>query len=397
MTVKPPISSGLIPETLSEGDTLGEHVGVLLRRTRETGRIALAEVAAALRIRVYYLQAIEQGMYENLPAPVYAVGFVRAYAEYLGLDGEEAVRRFKRDAHGLDSQPDLAFPLPIAERSIPGGRILVTALVLAICGYGLWYYEAGGGRPQPETVADVPPALLHPAQSVNTGPAAEPAASPVEAHASVPAPPQSVAAPSPRIGKDTKVAAAPVVAPPPPVPAPRPQPGLRTAATPLQPAAPAVEEPTQPDSSVTAAAPEPVSPAAPEMLAALELPEPPPPKPSVPGRVYGATDEPSRISLRFTGDCWIEIKDADQELRVSKLYHAGEVFRVADLPGLTLALGSADRVKILVDGKPVPVPKGPSPLRDIALDPDVLTGGHPAATPDAAPAPPPIAPSPPVR
>ena len=56
------------------------------------------------------------------PARPTRSAFVRAYAEYLGLDGEEAARRFKREGQGLDSQPGLSLPAPIAERSIPGGR-----------------------------------------------------------------------------------------------------------------------------------------------------------------------------------------------------------------------------------------------------------------------------------
>ena len=96
-----------------------------------------------------HLEAIEEGRYDRLPGPVYALGFVRAYAVHLGLDGEEAVRRFKLEAEGLEAQRDLSFPVPLAERSIPGGAMVLAAVILAVCAYGIWFYlssTAGPGR-----------------------------------------------------------------------------------------------------------------------------------------------------------------------------------------------------------------------------------------------------------
>ncbi|HEX4113814.1 MAG TPA: RodZ domain-containing protein [Stellaceae bacterium] len=363
--------------TASEGESR-DHVGALLRRTREGKRMALPDVARALRIRIHYLDAIENGAYERLPAQVYAVGFIRAYADYLALDGEEAVRRFRRETQGLDSQPDLSFPVPIAERSIPGGRILVTALVLAVCGYGLWYYQAGGGRKPPDTVPQVPAALVQPSESG----AADPLASPSEARASVRTRPQSAPTSLPA-GQDPKVAAAPIAA----ATAPLPEPALRNATAPVA---------ALPPNSVTAAtaAPPPSQAAIPDVGAgantpdataeqvALLSPPPPPPKPSVPatgpGHVYGMTDEPVHIVVHITGDCWIEVREADQSLRFSKLLHAGDEYRVADLAGLTLKTGNSNGLKILVDGKQVNIPPVDSRVYSIALDPARLASGDAA-------------------
>src|ERR1700730_4684060 len=134
-------------------------IGQLLRETREGFGSDLIRVATALRIRAAYLEAIEEGRYDQLPGAVYALGFVRAYATHLGLDGEEAVRRFKLDAEGFEEQRDLTFPVPLAERSVPGGTMLLVAVILAICGYGLWYYLSSSARPRPERVAAVPTEL----------------------------------------------------------------------------------------------------------------------------------------------------------------------------------------------------------------------------------------------
>src|SRR5690242_3011528 len=159
-------------------------IGQLLRETREGIGSDLNRVATALRIRAAYLEAIEEGRYDQLPGAVYALGFVRAYATHLALDGEEAVRRFKLEAEGFEGQRGLTFPVPLAERSVPGGTMLLVAVILAICGYGGWYYLSSSAHPRPERVAAVPPELApHPA--VTAPPQATPE---VPAEATSPAP-----------------------------------------------------------------------------------------------------------------------------------------------------------------------------------------------------------------
>ena len=44
-----------------------------------------------------HLKAIEDSRFQELPGPTYAVGFVRTYGSYLGLDGEDVVRRFREE------------------------------------------------------------------------------------------------------------------------------------------------------------------------------------------------------------------------------------------------------------------------------------------------------------
>ncbi|MBF0335037.1 MAG: helix-turn-helix domain-containing protein, partial [Alphaproteobacteria bacterium] len=72
----------------------------MLRAARETQGLTSQDMAVALRIRQQYLEAIESGRYSILPGATYAVGFVRAYAEYLGLDADETVRRLKQETAG---------------------------------------------------------------------------------------------------------------------------------------------------------------------------------------------------------------------------------------------------------------------------------------------------------
>ncbi|MGB1007544.1 MAG: helix-turn-helix domain-containing protein, partial [Thalassobaculaceae bacterium] len=73
-------------------------LGASLKQARLARGLSLADVSASLRLRGAYLDAIENDRREALPGPVYANGYVRSYAAFLGMDPDEAVRRFKREA-----------------------------------------------------------------------------------------------------------------------------------------------------------------------------------------------------------------------------------------------------------------------------------------------------------
>lgn len=114
-------------------------VGALLKASRERLGEDVHAVSRALRIRQRYLQDIEDGAYDDLPGPTYAVGFVRAYAEYVGLDGDEVVRRFKAETSALNGAAELRFPSPVSESGIPGGAVVLIGLLIAGLAYGAWY------------------------------------------------------------------------------------------------------------------------------------------------------------------------------------------------------------------------------------------------------------------
>lgn len=69
-------------------------LGEWLRQRREERDISLEQAATDTRIRLRYLEALEADEFEALPDPVVGRGFLRNYAAYLGLDLQEAVRRF---------------------------------------------------------------------------------------------------------------------------------------------------------------------------------------------------------------------------------------------------------------------------------------------------------------
>src|SRR5476651_1863484 len=77
-----------------------ETVGQDLRAARQRRGDDLATVSKALKIRKDHLEALEEDRIENLPGRTYAVGFVRTYADYLGLDAAQTVDRFKSQIAG---------------------------------------------------------------------------------------------------------------------------------------------------------------------------------------------------------------------------------------------------------------------------------------------------------
>ena len=130
-------------------------VARMLRTAREEADLRVQDVATAIRVRATQLRAIEDGRYHELPGAVYATGFVRAYADYLGLDVETVSRRFKEEIAGLERQTELVFPTPVPEGRVPGGAILMVALLLAVGAYGGWLYLESTDR----RLADLAPAL----------------------------------------------------------------------------------------------------------------------------------------------------------------------------------------------------------------------------------------------
>ncbi|MDE3225340.1 MAG: helix-turn-helix domain-containing protein, partial [Nitrospirota bacterium] len=75
-----------------------ESVGDFFKQVRETKGLTLDDVASKTRIHPEFLMALEEGNYARLPDQVFAKGFVRSYARSLGLDEEDAMRRFTESA-----------------------------------------------------------------------------------------------------------------------------------------------------------------------------------------------------------------------------------------------------------------------------------------------------------
>lgn len=73
------------------------QVGQRLREERLKKKLTLDEVSRNIRIRVNFLSAIEKGEYQKLPSRAYAYGFIKNYAEFLGLPKQEMLALFRRE------------------------------------------------------------------------------------------------------------------------------------------------------------------------------------------------------------------------------------------------------------------------------------------------------------
>lgn len=115
-------------------------VGEILRRSRLYYGQSLQDVERNLRIRASQLDAIEKMEYDKLPGRVYAIGFVRSYAEYLGLDGGQVVALFKVQFSHAQSQPELQFPATAKESKLPSIKMVAGSIVLAVLCIALWQF-----------------------------------------------------------------------------------------------------------------------------------------------------------------------------------------------------------------------------------------------------------------
>ena len=68
--------------------------GAALRAAREKRHLSLTEVGEVTRIKTHILQALEEDDYSVIPAPLYGKGFIKLYAEYVGLDPAPLIRHY---------------------------------------------------------------------------------------------------------------------------------------------------------------------------------------------------------------------------------------------------------------------------------------------------------------
>jgi transcriptional regulator with XRE-family HTH domain len=158
-----------------------EGVGQRLRRAREAQAIDLADMAQRTRISLRYLESIEGGTFEDLPARTYALGFTRTYARELGLDENKLIDELRRELSDGGSQKQAytpAFEPGDPAKVPPVGLIWISAIaavILAIGAYAFYArFFAPGADPEPLVAQAEPPAPL--AQARDTVPPATPTA-----------------------------------------------------------------------------------------------------------------------------------------------------------------------------------------------------------------------------
>lgn len=108
-------------------------LGERLAAAREHKGVDLARAERDTKIRVRYLAALERGDYRDLPGSVYTKGFLRNYAQYLGLDPDDVLRQWRRERGETDADPVVILPrgLDAPRPTLTIGRGAIFAVLLA--------------------------------------------------------------------------------------------------------------------------------------------------------------------------------------------------------------------------------------------------------------------------
>jgi cytoskeleton protein RodZ len=129
-------------------ETLGEH----LKKHREDQGITLEEIEAVTKISITYLRYIDEERFDKLPAPIFTLGFLKQYAQCIGLDPEDVVLRYRLAARsdGASSQEDND------GQSWSVRRRAFWILLAAVCGtVFLWLFLAPGEDRKEERVRSI--------------------------------------------------------------------------------------------------------------------------------------------------------------------------------------------------------------------------------------------------
>jgi cytoskeletal protein RodZ len=296
----------------------GADIGQALREMRERKKLSLEEVADITRVRRAYLADIEAMRLDKLPSRPFTIGYIRAYAEALGLDGEAAVERFKSE------EPDLGEPLRapvgVIETGDPRVVAIVAGIVVMLAAIVLWNVA------QRAMTANAPPSPTAPPKATAEALAAQ-KAGPFTLGPPLPAPVEST------------------------IPPPYETPGLPS----LNPDATATTTHTS-TGATSGLTPEPLTP---EELARLS------PVFVANGKIYGvAAPQPSAVTLQALKSASLIVRGADGSIYFARQFAAGEAYRAPELAGLTATVSVPASFQVFVHGQS----KGVLPAAQVSLN-----------------------------
>jgi cytoskeleton protein RodZ len=308
-------------EITGAGELPLETVGQDLRAARLRRGDDLASVSKALKIRKDHLEALEEDRLDSLPGKTYAIGFVRSYSQYLGLDPAALVERFKQEISGRTDEHALPPPPAMHEeepRRLPQGWRLIALVVVLLLAYGAYHLftaerESSQNTPPPPTETPKVAAAVAPAQ----------------------------ATPSPAI--DASGAAPGGATPSPAASAPAPTSPSQPAATP----------------SPAAGAPAAGGPAV---------------GPAAGGNVYGQQNRNPHVVLRARSATHITVRGNDGTLYINRDLAAGDSYQVRNMSGLTLSTTNGGAVEIDLDGQSMGnAGSDQQPADSLSLDPQAIS------------------------
>jgi len=155
----------------SESSSFGDW----LRRQREMREISLRDIADRTKISLRYLEAMEADRFDLLPAPIFAKGFLREYARYVGLSPDDVVNHYLsvhhpeeletavKDDTKVRSRPKAVDPgQPPVRRNWSYGLLLalVGLILLILVGLAAWFVDRR--HDQPSSLRQAPPIVSAP-------------------------------------------------------------------------------------------------------------------------------------------------------------------------------------------------------------------------------------------
>lgn len=302
-----------------------QRIGDILKRERERRGYDLQQIADYLCIRRGLLVALENSRYEEFPADAYVIGFLRSYAELIGLNGQDAIDLYRQEMAGRRKKPDLVMPTPVSEGRAPTPVIIGIAALASLFLYILWYAFSTSDRATVTTPPALPAAAL---QTTIDAPAATvPPATTGEATVTA----ADVATPVTSLAQTTTPASTVLPSSTPSgiaIGAPAPAQQALTAPTP---ASTASSTPTA-DTPASATAAATATQAAPASSAAAA----------------------AHIVIRAEQSSWVLVSNAKGQTIYDHVMKPGETYQVPSLSGLSLTTGNGAGIVIVLDGADLP-------------------------------------------
>lgn len=274
-------------------------VGDILRRARLKRNLSIQDVEMAIRVSAQHITAIEEGRLEVLPGRIYALGFIKAYADHVGLNAEKILELLKRQAgEKIAPPPSLATdPIMVEDFSFPTWRVLGLVVLLLISVFTFKSYYTGQSYLLEQQIPKVPKELI--------------------AQTTLSPKPEAI---QPSAGQYSSSSAMDFLAGGNTLPSSTPQP----------------------------------------IISAEEQILPPP--------VAG------QIVLKAVENVWLEIRDAKRQSIFSRVLSVGEEYWIpVDQKDLTMTLGNAGGLQIIIDGQALPfLGKTGQVIRKVYLDSEKL-------------------------
>lgn len=122
---------------------LGKHraLGSILKAARTKAEVTLERAEAATKIPLKYLDALEQGTYNRLPAEAYNIGYVRCYADYLKLNPDRVISLYKQERSKQWHQSEEA--VSFSPKKASDWQFLITPKLIGIVGLVVLFGSIG--------------------------------------------------------------------------------------------------------------------------------------------------------------------------------------------------------------------------------------------------------------